>query len=183
MKLKRLKSRHRRNLFLWLLLSGFTAGHLPIYSQPFARYFWSGALSSESIRVNAKLSAPCSQVRLAVDTDSSFNNPIFSPSASVDMSTNLTVSFFVDKLSPNTTYYYAFEFNYVIDLTPGCIGSFRTPQNGPFSLTFAFNSCIGNAYHTFTQRVKNHDPLFFINMGDLHYGNPNSTDINVHRIK
>ncbi len=181
--LKHLKNRKGSLFLLYILTSGLVLGSNNLYCQPFALYFWSGALTSESIRVNAKLSAPCSQVRLAVDIDSSFNNPIFSHSASVNMSTNLTVSFFVDKLIPNTIYYYAFEIYYVIDLTPGRIGSFRTPQNGPFSFTFAFNSCIGNAYHTFTQRVKNHDPLFFINMGDLHYGNPNSTDINVHRIK
>jgi alkaline phosphatase D len=168
----------RKNLTIILFLTfiAFTAG-----SQPFARYFWSGALTANSIKVNAKFSAVAPQVRLAVDTDSLFTNPIFSNSFSVDSSHNLTASVSVDGLMEDTRYYYAFEFDYVIDLTPGRIGSFKTAHNGPFSFNFAFNSCIGNAYHTFTQRVKNHEPLFFISTGDLHYGNPNSTDINVHR--
>jgi hypothetical protein len=154
-----------------------------VFAQPFARYFWSGALTAESIKVNAKFSEVGSQIRLAVDTDSSFTNPIFSNSVSVDSSTNLTASFSVNGLQASTLYYYAFEINWILDLTPGRKGSFKTAPNGPANFDFAFNSCIGNAYHTFTQRVKNHNPLFFISTGDLHYGNPNSTDLNVHRQK
>lgn len=156
---------------------------LKAYPQPFARYFWSGALTAESIRVNAKFSEVASQVRMAVDTDSLFTNPLFSNSVAVDSSTSLTASFTLNGLQENTRYYYAFEFNWIIDLTPGRIGSFKTAPSGPSNFDFAFNSCIGNAYHTFTQRIKNHNPLFFINTGDLHYGNPNSADVEVHRQK
>lgn len=156
---------------------------LQLNAQPFARYFWSGALTSESIKVNAKFSAAASQVRLAIDTDSTFSNALFSNSFSVDTSTNLTASISMSGLLSDTKYYYTFEFNSVIDLTPGRIGSFKTAPAGPSNFDFAFNSCIGNAYHTFTQRVKNHNPLFFLSTGDLHYGNPNSEDVSVHRQK
>lgn len=152
-------------------------------AQPYAQYFWSGALTSESIKVNAKFSAAVSQVRLAVDTDSAFTNAIYSNSFSADSSSNFTASITLNNLQASTKYYYAFEFNWILDLTPGRIGSFKTAPEGPCNFDFAFNSCIGNAYHTFTQRVQNHNPLFFISTGDLHYGNPNSTNVNEHRQK
>lgn len=164
------------SLFLFHAFTGLIA-------QPFAQYFWSGALTSESIKVNARFTAISSQVRIAVDTDSTFSNAIFSNSFSVDSSTYLTTSVSISGLQNNTRYYYAFEFDWVIDLTLGRIGSFKTAPSGAANFCFAFNSCIGNSYHTFTQRVKNHDPLFFISSGDLHYGNPNSTDVNLHRQK
>ncbi|MBL7928500.1 MAG: alkaline phosphatase D family protein [Bacteroidia bacterium] len=166
-----------------ILIAFITLACIKIQAQSFARYFWSGALTSESIKVNAKFSAVASQVRLAVDTDSSFTNALYSNSFSVEDSNSLIVSATISNLQQNTQYYFAFEINWILDLTPGRIGSFKTAPAGPSNFDFAFNSCIGNAYHTFTQRVKNHNPLFFISSGDLHYGNPNSTDVGIHRQK
>lgn len=156
---------------------------LRMEAQPFARYFWSGALTSESIKVNARFSAIAPQVRLAIDTDSTFVNAVFSNSFSIDSANNMTASITMNGLQENTLYFYAFEVNWILDLTPGRIGSFKTASSGPNNFDFAFNSCIGNAYHTFTERVKNHNPLFFISTGDIHYGNPNSSDVAVHRQK
>lgn len=164
-------------LFLFTLISS----HL--FSQNEVKYIWSGALTYHSAKVNAKMSDSSSSIRLLADDDSTFSSPEFSPNYSVNSSTNYMVSMEVDNLTPLTKYYYAVESDGIIDASWDDIGSFTTFDNGPFSYSFVIGSCAAQSNHKVFDVMKNMSPSFYMNMGDLHYQNPNSAiDINVHRL-
>jgi hypothetical protein len=84
-------------------------------------------------------------------------------------------------LSANTKYYYAIESGGVVDNSADDIGSFKTTGGLSSSYRFAVGSCGLNSNHIVYDKIKEKDPLFFLATGDLHYSNPNSADINVHR--
>ncbi len=154
-----------------------------LFSQNEVIYSWSGAITFNSAKVNAKMSDTSATIRLVVDDDSTFSSPNFSIYYSVDSSTNYMVSMDINGLAQQTKYFYAVEAGGVIDLSAEDVGSFKTFANGPFSYSFVIGSCIINGEHKVFDVMKNMSPSFYINMGDLHYENPNSgTDINIHRL-
>ena len=88
----------------------------------------------------------------------------------------LVVAFTVEGLEPNTQYYYGLEINGRLDRKRR--GQFRTfPPPGPASFQMAFASCgrTGSTRETY-DRIRENHPLFYMNMGDLHY-----SDINTNR--
>lgn len=144
---------------------------------------WSGAVSPFSAKVNAKLTQASSSVRLVVDETPNFSSPYFSSFYSVDSTTNFMVAMEITGLTPFTVYYYAVESDGIMDTSSADIGSFKTFASGSFSYSFVLGSCALDSDHKVYSVMDSLGPLFYLNMGDLHYANPNSaTDINVHRL-
>jgi hypothetical protein len=145
-------------------------------------YIWSGAVTENSVKVNAKMTDTSSTIRLVLSQDSLFTSPIFSSYFTLDTSTNEMVSMEASGLSPVTKYYYCVESGGIMDSSADDIGSFRTFKNGPFSFSFVTGSCALNSDHPVYTKMKELHPDLYVMMGDLHYANPNSaTNIYVHR--
>jgi alkaline phosphatase D len=75
----------------------------------------------------------------------------------------------VENLAPDTQYYYALEIDGRLDRKKR--GEFRTfPPAGPASFQIAFASCgrTGSTRDIY-DRIREHHPLFYMNMGDFHY--------------
>lgn len=144
-------------------------------------YFWSGALTPSSIRVNGVLTLPSDNVRLMVSTASDMSNPIFSGYHKADSQHENTVSIEVNGLLPGKRYYYAFEMDGKPDLSKDDIGTFVTPQEGAFSYKFVVGSCSFFPNNIVYDAMLKENPLFFMVTGDLHYANPSSTHVDQHR--
>jgi phosphodiesterase/alkaline phosphatase D-like protein len=145
---------------------------------------WSGALSSDSIRVNAKIAIEDATVRLGVtlEDDQTFESARWSAPQVAAEDANRVVGFSVAGLEPETSYRYAVEVDGEVDLVRS--GRFVTPPTGgtPASFTVALASCArtgsnGAVYDT----IRESDPLFFLALGDIHYGNIKSNDIGAFR--
>lgn len=155
------------------------------YSQPvpnFVLYKWSGALTPTSVKVHAKLALATPSARLVVSTNKTFTNPIFSAPVAVASSTNFVASFSVNNLIPGTEYFYRIESNGAIDTSSGATGRFKTAKSGAHSFQFTAGACNLNSRNPVWRRIYEKDPLFMLVMGDLHYSDPNSTDVNIHRL-
>jgi hypothetical protein len=146
-------------------------------------YIWSGAVTHNSVKVNAKLTNASTTVRLVVDDDSTFSSPFYSGYYNADASTNYMVSMTTNALMPQTHYFYCVESGGIKDNSPDDVGSFTTFGNGAFSFSFTAGSCNYISNHPVFDVMKSFHPNFHITMGDLHYMNPNSAlDINQHRL-
>jgi alkaline phosphatase D len=129
---------------------------------------WSGAVTPGSARVHAKMSAPASGARLVVSTDESFANPRrFDPGPS--HATLPVASFALDALAAYQDYHYA------VELSDGSLdlsrrGRLRTFPAGPASFSFVFAACAdtGSSHRVF-DHIAAQSPLFYLNIGDLHY--------------
>ena len=156
----------------------------PVSGQNEVVYFWSGAIQPNSAKVNAKLTSSSSSVRLVASVNQDLSNPVYSPFAIADASNNLMAALSITGLAPNQKYYYAVESSGVLDNSPDDIGTFVTPQQGPFSFKFTVGSCLNsNTNHQVFNRMYDKQPLFLLSMGDFHYDNPNSaTNVSLHRL-
>jgi len=147
----------------------------------FVIYRWSGALTPTSIKVNAKLARTAQQARLVVSTSPDMTNAFFSTPIAVTETTNFMGSFTVDNLTPDTEYFYTVEAEGIVDLRPNVIGRFKTAKTGPHSFSFTAGACNNNIVHPAFIRIREKNPLFMLMHGDLHYMDPNSTNVNTHR--
>jgi alkaline phosphatase D len=86
-------------------------------------------------------------------------------------------SFICDSLLPSTTYAYSLELNGVVG---DKFGSFKTFPSGPSSFSFVVSSCCHNSNHPVYNLMKEKNPLFYINTGDLHYADPVGTSLSEH---
>ena len=147
-------------------------------------YFWAGALQPTSIRVTAKLLEIPKRVRLVVSTKPDFSSSISGPFGNVDPGNKDLVSLFISGLQPGEKYYYAIEPDGKLDTSYDDVGSFMTPGDSAFSFRFTLASCLhSNSHHPVLKRIAEKDPLFFLQMGDFHYDNPNSSSsLNVHQL-
>jgi phosphodiesterase/alkaline phosphatase D-like protein len=77
-----------------------------------------------------------------------------------------------DRLASGRTYYYLAEVQTAPDRFEVSRGKFTTLTEGPFSYTIALASCAqtGSTSKVFTS-IQKENPLFFLQMGDLHYEN------------
>jgi len=144
--------------------------------------FWSGALQPTSIRVNAKLLKISKHVRLVVSEQPNFSSTIVGPEGKIDSRDKDLVALFVSGLKPNQNYFYAIQSDGKLDTSHDDIGTFFTPSNSAFSFQFTLGSCLhSNSHHLVLKRMSEKNPLFFLQMGDFHYDNPNSAfSLNVH---
>jgi hypothetical protein len=141
-----------------------------------------GALQPNSVAIRAKLSDTTSNVRAAVSVSNPPAAPfVYSNIATATANTNNIAALYVTGLQPNTTYYYHIEINGVPDNRPEAIATFKTPAHGAYSFTFIAGSCNREPNTNTYDDFLGYNPLFYLNLGDLHYADPNSTNVNVHR--
>lgn len=126
------------------------------------------------ITVVAKLSGNAAAVRLAVDTADDFTSPVYSSAVATS---NRVARLSVEGLAADTEYFCAVEVEGVINTET--VGRFKTlPAAGAasFKCAFAGDANTGSSHQVF-EEILNHDPLFFIHLGDLHYENINVNDV------
>jgi prolyl oligopeptidase len=128
-----------------------------------------GAVTPASAWVKAKLARDGLEARLALSKNPLLTRRSYSERALSGTNRYNLVDFSLNKLEPDTKYYYALEINGRLERAKR--GSFRTlPKPGPASFHFAFASCArtGSASDVF-DRIRENDPLFFLHMGDFQY--------------
>jgi hypothetical protein len=146
-------------------------------------WIWQGALTSTSIRFAVKTDEidefhlvatnvfqpkSLSFARLLPETAYKFDSTLdYNNSNGFSKLTTKSFHMVLEDLSPNSTYTWS--------ATGDVEGKFRTPPKygTPFNFTFTFGSCADNdSNHEIFSRIPElQDPLFFVHMGDLHYGN------------
>ena len=144
------------------------------------QWIWSGAVTTESAKVNANLTSASENVRLAVSTNTDLSNPTYFGPLMANSANNNTVSFAITGLKPDTTYYYAIEIGDQLDTKKR--GQFRTFKSGPFSFKFVISgdAAQGSNMPVF-DTVRSENALFFINPGDFMYSDINTNDIDLYR--
>ncbi len=143
-------------------------------------WVWSGAVTTESATVNAKLKAASSSVRLVVSENVDLSSPVYSGTAVASAVNNNTVSLSISGLQSDTPYYYAVEADGQLDSETH--GQFHTFDDGPFSFMFAFaGDAIQGSNQPVFDKVRAENPLFFVNPGDLMYSDIGVNDINLFR--
>lgn len=134
----------------------------------------SGGVTPTSAIVKAKVAREGMNVRLAVSRNALMSSPQYTKAVKSDTNSNNVVAFPVENLQPDTDYYYALEIDGRLDRKKR--GQFRTfPVPGPASFQIAFASCgrTGSTRDVF-DRIREHRPLFYMNMGDFHYEDINT---------
>jgi phosphodiesterase/alkaline phosphatase D-like protein len=144
-------------------------------------FIWSGAVTTTSVIVKAKLSADGAVGRLVYSTVPDFSAPSYSSyETALTATTNRVVTFTITGLTPNTQYYYECEADGVVDLLH--TGRFRTNPEQEASFTFGLASCaLTGSNHAVFETIRQQNPLFFFHMGDMHYQNIAVNDVNVFR--
>lgn len=134
-------------------------------------WVWAGGATASSVTVTAKLADDSGDVRLALSEKPGMPDAVYSSAfAANDDANQRIVSFAIDGLLPDTRYFYAVEADGEMDLTRQ--GTFRTFPAGAASFTFAFSSCARTGSNgSVFDAIREHDPLFFLATGDLHYSN------------
>ena len=133
---------------------------------PSVDWAWSGAVTSTSARIRARLTVP-GDARLRVTRADGGEAKTVATTG--EPSTDGVVTFDVDGLRPDTHYRYVVETAAGLDPRSA---SFRTFGEGPSSFAFAFGSCAstGSNDRVFdTMRAR--EPRFFLHLGDFHYAN------------
>jgi phosphodiesterase/alkaline phosphatase D-like protein len=129
------------------------------------------------ITISVRLQADHEDIRLAVSTAADLSNPIYSDSFA---SANRLVKLSISGLTPNTQYYYGVVIQGFLQLAGR--GQFKTYPQTAASFTCAFASCAKTGSNsTVFKDIKNLNPLFFIHMGDLFYGDITTNDVNLYR--
>jgi hypothetical protein len=162
-------------LLLLLLPFGLMAQNNVLFSV-------TGALQPTSVDIRVKLTDTTSVVRAALSTSNPPVAPfIYSNTATALENTSKIAALQVSGLQPNTTYYYQIEANGVADTRAEAIATFKTPSEGAYSFVFMAGSCNREPNTNTYDDFLGYNPLFYLNTGDLHYADPNSADVNVHK--
>ncbi len=145
---------------------------------------WSGNVSPTAATVAVRLNASGQRVRVQVSQNESLTPATFSPAATTAAASGNTVKLTVSGLQPDTDYYYGVEVAGVLRTETVTRGRFRTFPLGKSSFRIAFGSC--GDFRAPDQRVYDaiaaERPLLFVNMGDLHYSDTNSTNTEDYRL-
>lgn len=150
-------------------------------------HMWVGGVLEDEARVVAKVTGTSAELVVSTSPDLSSPQHI-GPVTPV----NGIVRFHITGLTPNTRYYYAVETDGVLDTS--LVGRFKThpPVGEPASFKIVSSGCAGQnpEYPASTPNVSNHpvfdiirgiDPLFFSHLGDLHYRNISTNDVDAFR--
>ena len=133
-------------------------------------WMWSGAVTPDSLRVNAELFQPSQNVRLAVSQNQDMSAALFSPMVAAEPATHNMLSIHMQGLLPDTQYYYTLEVDGALDMEK--IGRARTFPLGAASFDFvlAADAVKGSNQPVF-ETIAGLDADFFMNIGDLFYAN------------
>jgi len=147
-------------------------------NSPFIGGVWSGNVTPTSATVAVRLNAPALRTRLLVSINPSLTPGTYSGAVNSAASTGNAVKLTVQGLQPDTDYYYGIEVAGALRTDVVSRGRFRTFPLGRSSFRIAFASC--GDFRAPDQRaytaILEERPLLFINAGDLHYSDTNSTN-------
>ena len=144
------------------------------FNHPLVDWIWSGAVTSHSAVVKARVPAN-TKARLAVQDSPDFDGPQFIAATRTGDDDGIAI-FAAEGLQPDTQYYYALELDGALD--PAANGRFQTFAEGAYNFTFAFgNGASTGSNGVVFDTIREHDPLFFLHMGDLHYENIIRNDV------
>ena len=148
----------------------FLLDQLGIFYSEVDRGPWSGGVTPTQATVKAKLGADGMKARLVFSEDRSLRRAASTALAISSTNHGNIVSFPLEGLKPGTRYYYALEVNGRLDRSKA--GQLRTFEEAPTGFSVAFASCArtGSTSDVF-DRIREHDPVFYMNMGDFHYQN------------
>lgn len=165
--------------FVLFIAASFTV--LAQGTSPFVGGVWSGNVSATTVTVAGRLASSNLRVRLQVSTNPSLTPAIFS--GALTTPTSGAAKFTMQGLQPDTEYYYGIEVAGVLRTEVESRGRFRTFPLGRGSFKLAFGSC--GDFRPPDQRaydeILKEKPLLFINMGDLHYSDTNTTNADDYR--
>jgi phosphodiesterase/alkaline phosphatase D-like protein len=134
---------------------------------------WVGAVSTTGATVAVKV-ANASRARLRIARDNALTVDLtYSTRRLLDDSG--AAKLVARDLRPATQYYYGVEVDG--SLHRGKMGSFRTRPADPRSFTFAFGSCCSRVTADVFSEIRAHDPDFLVHLGDLHYENIDTDDV------
>lgn len=167
-----------RNITLLLLLAVSAFGQ-----SPFVGGVWSGNVTPTSASVVVRLTSSAQRVRLQVSTNPSLTPAIFSGAVNTAATAGNTVTLNVLGLQPDTDYYYGIEVANTLRTEEESRGRFRTFPLGKSSFKIAFGSCgdFRAPNQAVYEAIMRERPLLFINTGDLHYSDTNSTNAEDYR--
>jgi alkaline phosphatase D len=144
---------------------------------------WSGNVTPTTASVVVRLSAPSVKVRLQVSTNPALTAPVFSGVGTTAATAGNTLTLSVQGLQADTDYFYGIEVAGVLRTEPISRGKFHTFPLGRGSFKIAFASCSDYRMpnQTAFDAIVAERPLMFIHMGDLHYDDINSTNVDDYR--
>jgi len=137
---------------------------------------WVGALQPTSFTVTARLVPGAGQARLAVSAETGRARPRYSAAQAAGDDTGHAVRLTVTGLTPGTRYRYALDVDGRLDRVAR--GQVSTPPAGPASFRFAFGSCARtDSNGSVFDAIRAQHPLFFLNTGDMFYGDLDTDDL------
>lgn len=144
---------------------------------------WSGNVSPTGATVAVRLNAASQRVRLVVSENQNLAPAVYSTAVTTSAASGNTVKLTVQGLNPDTDYFYGVEVANVLRADPVSRGRFRTFPLGRASFRIAFASCgdFRQPDQSAYDAIMRERPLLFINMGDLHYSDTNSTVVEDYR--
>ncbi|MSU25264.1 MAG: hypothetical protein EXS32_15780 [Opitutus sp.] len=152
-------------------------------ASPFDSGVWCGNVSPTSVNVVARLTSAGQRVRLQVSPNASLSPAIFSTVATTADTAGNTLALSVAGLKPDTDYYYGLEVAGALRIEPASRGRFRTFPfgRGSFKIAFGGDSHYGHADQRAFDAIVAERPLLFIHLGDLHYNDTNSINVDDYR--
>jgi phosphodiesterase/alkaline phosphatase D-like protein len=169
------------------VLAAFFATCVIVWAQtagPVVGGVWSGNISPTSATVATRLAAAGVRVRLQVSTSPTLVPAIYSSAVTTTATSGAAAKLTVQGLQPDTEYYYGLEIAGVLRSEENTRGRFRTFPLGRGSFKIAFGSC-GDFRHpdqSAYEAILRERPLIFLNTGDLHYSDTNSTVADDYRV-
>jgi len=163
------------------LLAVFLVGIVSAYGQSgvwIVGGVWSGNVTPTSATVSVRLNAASQRVRLQVSRSPTLSPAVFSSAVTTAASSGNTAKLSIQGLEPDTDYYYGIEVAGALRAEPNSRGRFRTFPLGRASFRVAFSSCgdFRHANQSAFAAIVAERPLLFINTGDLHYSDTNTTN-------
>jgi phosphodiesterase/alkaline phosphatase D-like protein len=144
---------------------------------------WSGGITESSAVIKAAIENRRG-VRLVLSRDPALGSPTIVPPTETNTSEITVIAFRPAGLPANTPFHYALEIDGVI--VEESRGRFRTFPSADSPTSFMF-VCSGDAQtgsdNEVFDAIRREDPLFFLHLGDLHYGDVNSTLLHKYREK
>lgn len=129
---------------------------------------WSGAITTNSAVIKAKLAKPDPNARLRLSLNVDLSRSQLHKALAPAYPGQRLATWHITGLEPNTVYYYAIQTGNTTDLSKH--GRFRTFPIATNAFSFAYASCArSGSTHPVFDTIRRLQPAFFMNVGDFHY--------------